>query len=201
MKRVIVALKMSRRIHPYIYQARLIVERLAADPIYAGALPPLDVVEAHLDALEEAAVAALTKGRGLVQARGAALAVVRSDMNALATFVQHLAAFDPDGGIAIVANAGMNVKNATGPLKGGFTVKQGRVSGGARMIAKAERTRASYEWQYSLDGKTWVSVETTVKAHQDVTELVPGRVSFFRYRSVTKAGVGDWSQVVSLLVA
>jgi hypothetical protein len=200
MKRVIVALKMSRRLHPYIYQARSIVERLAADPIYAGALPPLDVVEAHLDTLEEAAVAALTRERGLAPACRAALAVVRSDMNALGTFVQHLAAFHPEGGPAIVANAGMNVKNATGPLKGGFMVKQGRVSGSARMIAKAERTRASYEFQYSLDEKTWVSAETTVKAHQDVTGLVPGRVYFFRYRSVTKAGVGDWSQVVSLLV-
>jgi hypothetical protein len=114
MKRVIVALKMSRRLHPYIYQARSIVERLAADPIYAGALPPLDVVEAHLDTLEEAAVAALTNGRGLAQACRAALAVVRSDMNALGTFVQHLATFHPEGGPAIVANAGMNVKNATG---------------------------------------------------------------------------------------
>jgi hypothetical protein len=200
MKRVIVALKMPRRLHPYIIQARFIVERLAADPIYAGSFPPLDVVEAHLDALEDAAVAALTQQRGLAQACRAALAVVRSDMNALCTFVQHLAAFDPDGGCAIVANAGMYVKNATGPLKGGFTVKQGRVSGAARMIAKAERTRASYEFQYSLDGKTWVSVEMTVKAHQDVTGLVPGRVYLFRYRPVTKAGVGDWSQVVSLLV-
>src|SRR5271170_7052830 len=46
-----------------------------------------------------------------------------------------------------------------------------------------------------------VSAETTVKAHQDLTGLVPGSVYFFRYRSATKAGVGDWSQVVSLLVA
>jgi hypothetical protein len=68
------------------------------------------------------------------------------------------------------------------------------------MIAKAERTRASYEFQYSLDEKSWVSAEMTVKAHQDVTGLVAGRLYFFRYRSVTKAGVGDWSQVVSLLL-
>jgi hypothetical protein len=46
-------------------------------------------------------VAALTKERGLAQACRAAFVVVRSDMSALANFVQHLAAIDPDGGLTI----------------------------------------------------------------------------------------------------
>jgi hypothetical protein len=83
-----------------------------------------------------------------------ALAVVRSDMNALGGLVQRLAAAYADGGRAIVANVGVYGKNATGPRMGGFVVKQARVSGGARMIAKAERTRASCEWPCSLDEET-----------------------------------------------
>ncbi len=79
-------------------------------------------------------------------------------------------------------------------------MKQGTVSGTARMIARAEKTRASYEWQYSPDRETWLSLEPTVQASQQAYGLVAGKVYFFRYRSLTRAGTGDWSQVVSLLM-
>ncbi len=49
-------------------------------------------------------------------------------MSALRDFVQRLADSDPEGGRPVIAHAGMYVKNTTGPLKGGFTVKRGRVS-------------------------------------------------------------------------
>ena len=42
----------------------------------------------------------------------------------------------------------------SGPRKSGFLAKPGRVSGSAHLIAKAERTCASYEWEYGLDGVT-----------------------------------------------
>jgi hypothetical protein len=199
MKRVIAALNMPRRIHDYIYQAEFIATCLASDPMYAGASPPLNVVEAHLATLRQAAQNVYTRALGSVEARRAALVTVHGDLQALCSFVQGLAEQSPDGGAAIIANAGMSVKNATGPVKSGFVVKQGSVSGTARMIARAEGTRASYEWQYSLDGDTWLSLESTVQASQGVSGLVPSKVYFFRYRSVTKAGTGDWSQVVSLL--
>ena len=55
-------------------------------------------------------------------------------------------------------------------------------------------TKASYDWRCSLDGETW-------KDHQDVAGLVAGQVYFFRDRTPTEAGTGDWGQVVSLRVA
>jgi len=85
-------------------------------------------------------------------------------------------------------------------VKSGFIVKQGNVSGTARRIARAEGTRASYERQCSLDGELSLSLESTLQASQDVPGLVPGQAYFFRYRSLTRAGTGDWSQVVSLRV-
>jgi hypothetical protein len=199
MKRVIAALNMPRRIHDYIYQAEFIANCVASDPMYAAASPPLSVVEAHLATLRQAAQNVYTRALGSVEARQAALVTVQRDLDALRAFVQALAEQSPDGGAAIIANAGMSVKNATGPVKSGFVVKQGSVSGTARMIARAEGTRASYEWQYSQDGETWLSLESTVQASQDVTGLVPGTIYFFRYRSLTKDGTGDWSQVVSLM--
>lgn len=200
MKRILAALNMSRRVHDFVYQAQFIADCLAGDPIYADSTPPLEVFEAHLRALQDATHHVSTRALGSVAARQAAAVTVMSDLLSLRQFVQRLADESLASGPAIITNAGMYVKNATGPVKGGFVVKQGRVSGMARMIALAERTKASYDWQYSLDGVTWISVASTVWAHQDVTGLVPARVYFFRYRSLTRAGVGDWSQVVSLMV-
>jgi hypothetical protein len=200
MKRLIVAMNMPRRIHDFIYQAEFIASCLANDPIYAAATPPPATVEAHLATLHQAAQNVYTRALGSVEARNAALATVQNDLQALCTFVQQLAEASPEDGPAIIANAGMSIKNATGPVKSGFVVKQGKVSGTARLIARAEGTRASYEWQCSLDGETWLSLEPTMEASQDVSGLVPGTLYFFRYRSLTKAGVGDWSQVVSLCV-
>ena len=155
MKRLIVASKMPRRIHDFIHQAEFIASCLAGDPTYAGSTLPLAVFEAHVAALHEAAQNVYTRALGSVEARCAALATVQVDLHILRAFVQRLAEESPDAGPAIIANAGMSVKNATGPVKSGFVVKQGKVSGTARMIARAERT---------------------------------------------KAGTGDWSQVVSLRV-
>jgi hypothetical protein len=200
MKRLVVAVNMPRRIHDFIHQAEFIASCLANDPIYAGATPPLATFEAHVAALHQAAQNVYTRALGSVEARRAALVTVQTDLQALCTFVQQLAGASPDTGPAIIENAGMSLKNATGPVKSGFVVKQGKVSGTARLIARAETTRASYEWQYSLDGELWVSLESTMQASQDVPALVPGKMYFFRYRSLTKAGTGDWSQVVSLRV-
>ncbi len=69
------------------------------------------------------------------------------------------------------------------------------------VIAKAADRRASYEWQYSLDGgKTWVDVPNTLQAKTTITGLPAATVVLFRYRPTTKAGMGDWSAPASILV-
>ncbi len=74
------------------------------------------------------------------------------------------------------------------------------LSGTAKLIAKAVATRASYEWQYSIDQKTWTSAPSTLQARTDILALTAGTAYCFRVRGVTKAGEGNWSQVVSLLM-
>ncbi len=36
--------------------------------------------------------------------------------------------------------------------------------GSVKLIAKAVATRASYEWQYSIDQKTWTNAPSTLQA-------------------------------------
>jgi DNA-directed RNA polymerase specialized sigma24 family protein len=53
----------------------------------------------------------------------------------------------------------------------------------------------------SLDGgKTWVAAPSTLQAKTNVYGFAPGATVLFRFRPVTKAGEGDWSQPVSLIV-
>ena len=101
---------------------------------------------------------------------------------------------------SIIQSAGMNVKKVTLHTKGDIAAQHGTVSGSAHLIAKAAASRASYEWQYSTDQKTFTNAPSTLQAKTDVAGLTMGTTYFFRVRPVTKTGEGNWSQVVSLLV-
>ncbi len=75
------------------------------------------------------------------------------------------------------------------------------VSSTVKVVAKATQGGRSYEWQYSTDGgKTWVSVSPTTQASVSIPNLVPGVMTMFRQRAVTKSGPTDWSNPVSTLV-
>ena len=60
--------------------------------------------------------------------------------------------------------------------------------------------RASYEWALSTDQKTWQSLPPSLQAKTDVAALTPTTTYFFRFRSVTKDGAGDWSASVSIFM-
>lgn len=75
------------------------------------------------------------------------------------------------------------------------------MSGSAKIVAVVAARRASYEWQSSVDGgKTWVEAAGTLKASTTITGLPVGTAVQFRYRALTKAGEGDWSQAIVLVV-
>jgi hypothetical protein len=70
-----------------------------------------------------------------------------------------------------------------------------------RLTATKAAKMAAYQWQYSSDGgKTWMDAGITLKAKTSVSGLTRGATVSFRYRAVTRAGMGDWSQARSLVV-
>jgi len=74
------------------------------------------------------------------------------------------------------------------------------VSGSVKLVAKAVAPRACYDWQYSTDQKAWTEVPPTLQSKTEIDGLLTATAYFFRFRGITKAGTGDWSQVVALLV-
>jgi hypothetical protein len=76
-----------------------------------------------------------------------------------------------------------------------------RISGAVILVARAIARKASYEWQYSTDGKSWVSAETTFECKTELFGLTRGPRHYFRFRALTRGGPGSWSQLVSFIVA
>jgi hypothetical protein len=183
-----------------IQTMRSIVSVMTANPYFTAPTPSLGIITSDVNALEAAQTAALQRTHGTVAERDAKLAVLHNGVRLLKAYVQHTANLDPPNADAIVLSAGMNVRKSGSHPKQDLVAKQGRVSGEAKVIAKAVAKRASYEWAYSTDQKTWIVLPTTLQAHATVAGLTPGAIMYFRNRATTKKGAGDWGHVVSLMV-
>jgi hypothetical protein len=91
----------------------------------------------------------------------------------------------------------MDVKDARGPSKPLLRIVPGPLASAAHVYARAERTRASYEFQYAREGDAWVSIAPTVRADAPLEGLVPGLSYSVRVRTATKAGLSDFSEPVT----
>ena len=200
MTRVLVALNTPRRIPELILYARSVAAALSANPAFPSPMPAMATFEADLAALEASHVQTLTRAMGTTSERDAKLATVNGDLSSLRAYVQDVANASPGAAEAVIASAGMSVKGSSGHGKPDFEAKQGPTSGTARLVARAAKVRASYDWQQSSDGMTWVDLARTMRADADVEGLSAGTRYVFRVRKLTQDGIGEWSQVVALLV-
>jgi hypothetical protein len=200
MTRPIAALNVPRRLDDIVSFARFLVAAMSDNPALSSPALPLATFAADVAELEAAQAAVLTRAKGMADARNARLAAVRADFEYLRCHVQQLADTDPAEAAVIIERAGMSVKKPPSRNKAPFEARQGRVSGSAERVAKAVAKRASYEWQYSTDQASWVIAATTLQADVVVSGLTPGVEYFFRFLPLVKTGLGDFSQVVSLLV-
>ena len=201
MKRLIAVFNRPRRMHDFVAFARSVVDAVASEPLFTAPRPPLPVVREHVEALHAGCVAAYSQGYRTAAARRELRSAVMSDLYALKDYVQEVADQDPEHAAIIIVRAGFGVKNTRGPTKARLKATRGVVSGTVDVKARAEKTRASYEWQYSLDGESWVSGAPTVRADTRLSGFIPGTLVRFRYRTATKGGVSNFSDVVSLYVA
>jgi hypothetical protein len=103
--------------------------------------------------------------------------------------------------LKVAESAGMTLKKPSGPRnKPELAVKFSGLSGIVELDAKAVAPSTTYYWQFSLDGRTWTSVPETMKHVTVISGLTPGQTYYFRFRALTRKGMRDWSQVVSLIV-
>ena len=200
--RILAVLLLPVRIADLIVLAQRIVAAMTNNANFASPPKALADVTKDIQSLSSAQQAAVGRGKGAVQARNLARRVVVSDLRLLQSYVQVVA--DAAGSIqaaeTVITSAAMNVRKKTARQKAPIDARHGGVSGTVLLIAKALAARASYQWSWSTDGKSWNSLPATLKARTTVSGLTVGTVYYFRVRGVTKTGEGDWSQTVALLV-
>lgn len=198
--RPIAALKLPTTPPALIKRAEVIAAAVTGNAHFPTPRPPLATLTADITAADAAETTAKTRAPGSATTRDDRCLVVVADLQQLRSYVQEVADATPASGAQIIESAGMFVRTVSRRTKPAFAVEQGAVSGSVKLAVKAAGRRASYEWQTSADQKTWSTLPTTVKAATTVSALTPGATVFFRYRVVTSAGEGDWSQILSFLV-
>ena len=201
--RAIAVLKMSPKVKSLITFAQAIATHLANNATtFASPTPTLAAFNADIAALVTAETAALARAKGAAAVRNGKLAVVKADLEALKTYVQNVVnSSNPADGESIIGSAGMATRKVTLHDKPDLAVKQGSVSGTVTLVAKAAATKACYNWQYSLDQKTWTTLPQTLKAKTGISGLTAPTMYYFRVQALTpKGGESDWGQIVSLLV-
>jgi hypothetical protein len=168
------------------------------DPVFdPPALLP-STLEAEIAAFEAAVVAVVSRGKGAAAARKASQALVVQALQQVLTYVHTLAQpLSPAEAEALVARAGMSVKDARGPTRPLLRVVVGPLATTAHVYARAARTRASYEFQLAPEGGEWVALPAIVRADAPLAGLVPGALYSVRVRVSTKEGLSDFSDTLS----
>jgi hypothetical protein len=199
--RVFVIRKLPRSVPIFIEYVRAILAAMAKSSHFASPNPPLATVTASVDGLESAQAATKTRAPGSIAVRDVALGQVLGLVHRVFGYVQQIADASPEQAQEIIASAGLRAHAIGARTKPPFVVTWGPLSGTARLVAKAAGRRAAYDWELSVDGgKTWTAAPTTLQARTVLSGLPVATSVMFRFRAVIKAGAGDWSQPVSLLV-
>jgi hypothetical protein len=181
--------------------AQGVVAGMTGNKAFPSPTPPLATVTASINALVSAENDAATRVKGAATARNVAKAALILELKQLRGYVQSVADGDPENSASIVESARLSVRKTPAHPARTFDAVQGPTTGTAKLVARSASKRASYEWEYSVDGgKTWVPATPSLQAKTTVTGLPAGTSVQFRYRAVTKAGPADWSTPVTLLV-
>jgi hypothetical protein len=172
------------------------------NPSFPSPNPPLAVFAGHLDELEDAETKAATRAKGAGAFRDVKAKRVNDDLFHLRAYVQSIveAAMTPVEATAVIESASMSVRKVNTPSLPEVQAKNAEVSGKVKLVAKAVAPAAVYSWEYTLDPSKWSSVPDTMKSRTELSGLTPGSMYYFRFRTFTRTGRQDYSQVVSLLV-
>jgi hypothetical protein len=199
--RAVVTLKLPKPVPALIKYAQAIVTAMSNNANFPTPAPTLQSITSAINDLATAETATQARTHGAAATRNDKLATLVQELEQLKAYIQKTADANMENGASIIQSAGVAVRKTAVRAPRTFEAKAGAVSGTVKLVAASAAHRASYEWQYSVDGgKTWVVAPVTLQAKTTVLGLTPGATVTFRYRGVTKTGEGDWSQLVTLIV-
>lgn len=199
--RAVASLKIPGRVPALISRAKGIVQAMTGNASFPSPNAALADVIATLAALEDAESSSYVRTRGAVANRNEKRNALVVSLSHLKAYVQTVADANADTAASVIQTAGFDVARWSRSYARLFSAKPGAVSGVVILTAKKAAKMAAYHWQYSTDeGKTWTDAGITLQAKTSVSGLTHGTMASFRYRPVTRAGMGDFSDATSLVV-
>jgi hypothetical protein len=197
-----IALKLPRAVALFILFVQHVVQAMTNNPWFASMATLVATTGTDLAALVLAQAKALAKTKGAAEARDDAKRVVYNDLLLLKSGVQSIINQNPGQAATIIESAGFFQRRGTLPWKANLAALMAPVTPGEVLVrAKAVKGRASYEWQYSLDGgKTWLAMGTTTVANTSLPGMTAGAALMFRFRTTISKTTSDWSPTISFTV-
>jgi hypothetical protein len=199
--RAIVSLKLPTKVPDLIAYAQAILKAMTGNPAYHDPVPGLGAITTATNELQVAQTAALSRAKGTATVRNEKRIALTKLLVQLKAYIQAQADTNIENSASIVEGAGVGVRKTPTRRQRVFAAQVGALSGTADLVAPRAASRASYEWEYSMDGgKTWILTAPTLQSKTTVFGLQAGSAVQFRYRAVTKVGATDWSAPVLLIV-
>jgi hypothetical protein len=195
-----VILGLPTRNKDIVGRARTIITGLTGNTRFPSPTPSLAVLTSDVNVFDQAETVAGSRAPGAVQHRDAAKAVVLLDLSHVRDYVQGVVDAAPADAASAVVAAGLKVGKPRAASKPPLAVKDAPTSGSVVLVAKAVARVATYQWESSLDGKTWTSLPVTLKSTTIVAGLTVGQTYSFRFVPVTRTGAGEASQAVTHVV-
>jgi len=194
------ALNLPERTLDVVAFARFIASRLDGNPYFPALPVPVATLLGHVDDLEAAELVVRRGKDGTAPARDAKILVVAGDLQQEKTYVETVANQHGADALAVAASSGFDTKDTRGPRKWAFDVEQGERSGEAKLYAPRVDRGAIYKWQRSINGTEWIDLPDTNVASTVVTGLSAGTLYFFRYRTLARNVLSDWSDPITFRV-
>jgi len=196
-KRVVVSLNFPKKIPDFIVYAKAIYKAMANNAYFTAFLAKITNLNNDIVQLDIAETACKTKPpTGSVDARNAALEVVKTDLRSLHSDVQNVADATPAKAEAIIISASMAVKKYNPHGKRQNSAKNGIEEGTVILIAEGT---GPHEWRMSTDQTNWTSLPASITAKTTVNNLTSGMVYYFQNRQMlTKGEKTEWSAIVKI---
>jgi hypothetical protein len=179
-------------------------------PQFSGLPVTMVVFLAYLTALISVqATLKQTKATGLATLRDTKRDVLWAAMEQIRSYIQSLAdLLSADGAASLIKSAGLVVAGTAQHTKAILEAILTTAPGTVRLVANARALlgqagaskKATFNWQWSADGKLWNTAASTPYADTEITGLTPMTTYSFRVSVTVGKTTGAWSQAVILLV-
>ena len=191
-------------------KANAMANGLEAHPaLFGTSTPSPSALRDQVGVVNKAETVAGTRAKGTAAARNVERAKLVGMLEIGRAYIQDCADKSASylEATSTIQAGGLTVAISPKHTKAILAAKQGPLPGSVKLAANAalltngSRKKSFFNWQLTVDGKTFVDLPSTPKAKTSVANLTPLTTVGFRVCITNASGIAEaWSQVVSIIV-